>query len=203
MATKPENPSPIFNLPIFIPENWSDITLTITTSSSLVPFSIVGEIIAYTGLSVPSSNFLFCDGSGYSTTLYSDLFALIGYTYGGSGGSFLVPDLRNRTPVGSDSISTLTTTYEGTPVSSGGNKTMSVNQLAQHNHSVTGLENYTGMLQNLNQNSAIQGIGAGTFDLVKTALAGGATYTATAGNAGNSADLLPPFSVCNFIIRAH
>lgn len=202
MATKPENPSPVFNLPIFIPENWSNITLSSsTTISSAVSTKIVGEIISYTGLSVPTSNWLWCDGASYATTLYSDLFALIGYTYGGSGSSFLVPDLRSKTLVGSSGIASLTTTYGGTPVISGGNKTMNISQLTSHNHTISGLP--TGMLQSLNQNNAVQGIGAGTEPMVKTAVGNQVTYTATAGNAGNSTDLLPPFSVCNFLIRAN
>jgi microcystin-dependent protein len=47
---------------------------------------------------------LLCDGSGVSTTTYADLFAVIGYTYGGSGSLFALPDLRGRTPVGLDNM---------------------------------------------------------------------------------------------------
>jgi microcystin-dependent protein len=41
-----------------------------------------------------------CQGQSVSTTTFSDLFAAIGYNYGGSGGSFNVPNLENRVPVG-------------------------------------------------------------------------------------------------------
>jgi len=37
-----------------------------------------------------------CNGDSYSTTVYAELFAAIGYRYGGSGGQFNVPDLRGR-----------------------------------------------------------------------------------------------------------
>lgn len=39
---------------------------------------------------------LLCDGTSYSTSLYPDLFAAIGYSFGGSGSNFNVPDFRGR-----------------------------------------------------------------------------------------------------------
>lgn len=47
----------------------------------------------------PLGKFIQCNGAGISTTTYATLFALIGYTYGGSGGTFNLPDLRGRYPV--------------------------------------------------------------------------------------------------------
>lgn len=63
----------------------------------LVP---TGTVSAYAGSSAPTG-YLLCDGTaGYSTTTYAALFAVIGYTYGGSGGSFTVPNLKGRTVIG-------------------------------------------------------------------------------------------------------
>ena len=417
MATKPENPSPIFNLPVFIPENWTDInTSTSTTTPSVISTKIVGEIIAYQGTTLPSTNWLWCDGTGYLSALYTDLFDVIGYDYGQSavanpsssstssgsdlninpsasvskiitsktinstatqfwtivipsnssgggtfnldtpleiygganflpfgsstltgtttinsvffdvykdgvlhsiltatatstsnpvvftqsgnnatsisvfdtyygnynanfspdlqsttatytffvrcnytllssvnGGStsynitlqplcnttlsnrtgsitsgigtftwtsvlntnynavsatwtglplFNVPNLCSKTPVGSDTTTSIATTYAGSPVVSGGNRTMSANQLATHSHSID-ISPTSQMLVSFGQNNSVQGIGAGSGDIVKTALYGQSTYTGTASNTGNSADLLPPFNVSNFIIRAN
>jgi microcystin-dependent protein len=204
MATKPENPSPIFDLPIFIPENWINTTTATTTTTSVENTNIIGEIVAYQGTSLPSANWLWCDGTTYDTTLYSDLFDVIGYNYGGSGSNFSVPNLCSRTPLGADATNIYTTTYQGTPTTSSGNRNMSVNQLGQHNHAINSVAP-TGMLQNLNQNNAIQTIGQSPNtgeDVIKSGIGVEVAYTATAGNAGNSADLLPPFSVSNFIIRA-
>jgi len=205
MATKPDNPSPIFNLPIFIPENWINTTTTTTTTTTSVEnTNIIGEIIAYQGTSLPSANWLWCDGTLYDTTLYSDLFDVIGYNYGGSGSNFNVPNLCSKTPLGSDATNIYTTTYQGTPQTTGGNRNMNVNQLGQHNHAINSVAP-TGMLQNLNQNNAIQTIGQSPNtgeDVIKSGIGNEVGYSATAGNAGNSADLLPPFSVSNFIIRA-
>ena len=40
--------------------------------------------------------FIECDGRSLAKASYGDLFAVIGYTYGGSGANFNVPDYRNR-----------------------------------------------------------------------------------------------------------
>lgn len=47
-----------------------------------------------------------CDGASKSTTQpdYAALFAVIGYTYGGSGGSFNLPNLQSRFPVGRSAL---------------------------------------------------------------------------------------------------
>jgi microcystin-dependent protein len=202
MATKPKNPSPIFDLPTFIPQNWINTTTTTTTTTSVENTNIIGEIIAYQGTSLPSANWLWCDGTSYDINLYPDLYNLIGINYGGvEGVSFQVPNLLGKTPVGSDATNIYTTSYAGSSVSSGGNKTMSGNQLATHSHSIS-ISPTTPMLQSFTQNNAIQGIAAGSGDIVKTALYGQDNFTGTAGNAGNSADLLPPFNVSNFMIRA-
>lgn len=59
-----------------------------------------GTVVAYAGSSVPTG-WLLCDGSaGYSTTTYAALFAAIGYTYGGSGASFSLPDYKESALVG-------------------------------------------------------------------------------------------------------
>lgn len=52
----------------------------------------IGGIIIYTGASVPKG-WLLCDGTSYSQTTYSALHAVIGTTFGGSGGSFNVPTI--------------------------------------------------------------------------------------------------------------
>jgi microcystin-dependent protein len=56
---------------------------------------LTGTIIAYAGNSVPTG-YLLCDSTQYSTTTYPALFALLGYTYGGTGAFFNVPNLVNN-----------------------------------------------------------------------------------------------------------
>lgn len=55
----------------------------------------VGSVIMGGWSSIPDG-FLECDGSSYSTTTYADLFAAIGYQFGGSGSSFNVPNLGEK-----------------------------------------------------------------------------------------------------------
>ena len=63
----------------------------------LVP---TGTVSAFAGSSAPTG-YLLCDGvATHSTTTYAALFAVVGYTYGGSGGVFGVPNLKGRTVIG-------------------------------------------------------------------------------------------------------
>jgi microcystin-dependent protein len=62
-----------------------------------------GTLIFHCANSAPSG-FIKANGASLSTTTYATLFAAIGYTFGGSGGSFNVPNLRNRFAVGSESL---------------------------------------------------------------------------------------------------
>lgn len=55
----------------------------------------VGSIIASALNSIPDG-YLECNGASLSTSQYSDLFQAIGYTFGGSGSSFNLPDLREK-----------------------------------------------------------------------------------------------------------
>lgn len=53
----------------------------------------VGMISMFPALVVPTGWFV-CNGGSYSKITYPELFAYLGYAYGGSGNSFLVPDYR-------------------------------------------------------------------------------------------------------------
>ena len=52
--------------------------------------------VIYHAANTPPTGFIKANGASLSTTTYADLFAAIGYTFGGSGGSFNVPDLRGE-----------------------------------------------------------------------------------------------------------
>ena len=72
-----------------------------TDSSGNLSFSIVegvptGSVFCLAVNTVPTG-YVKCNGASYSTTgTYAALFAVIGYTYGGSGSSFNVPELRGE-----------------------------------------------------------------------------------------------------------
>lgn len=65
---------------------WANIT---GKPSSYNP---AGTVIWYSGKSLPSG-YLVCNGQSLNKTTYANLFNAIGYTYGGSGNSFNVPNL--------------------------------------------------------------------------------------------------------------
>jgi microcystin-dependent protein len=64
-----------------------------------------GVISQFAGDTAPTG-YLLCTGQSVSTTTFADLFAVIGYTYGGSGSSFTIPNLQGRIPVGRDAAQT-------------------------------------------------------------------------------------------------
>lgn len=82
--------------------SWSnDVASDVITyfNSNDVPVP-VGTIAPFASLDAVMNNWLICDGSSKSTTAYPDLFDVIGYNYGGSGGTFNVPNLINKTIYG-------------------------------------------------------------------------------------------------------
>jgi len=61
-----------------------------TFADSLLPS---GAVMAF-AMNTSPAGWIAADGASVSTATYAALFAAIGYTYGGSGGSFNLPDLR-------------------------------------------------------------------------------------------------------------
>lgn len=95
-----------------------------------------GSMTMFAGSTAPAG-YVLCDGSSYSTATYSDLFAVIGYTYGGSGASFTVPDLRGRMPTGaSTGVMGITDKALGA-VGGSETHTLSVDELPPHAYTVT------------------------------------------------------------------
>jgi microcystin-dependent protein len=69
----------------------------------------IGSITMFGGATAPFG-WLLCNGAGVSTTTYANLFAVIGYNFGGSGATFNLPNLFNVFPRGGISIATTGTT---------------------------------------------------------------------------------------------
>lgn len=68
----------------------------------------IGTILPYAGANAPYG-YLLCDGSEVERTKYSDLFDVIGTTYNGTAalvgvGTYRLPDLRGRLPLGKDNM---------------------------------------------------------------------------------------------------
>jgi len=154
----------------------------------------------------PPSGWLLCDGALYSVASYPELFGAIGYTYGGSGASFNVPDCRGRGLVAAGQGGGLTNRALG---ARGGeeNHVLTTAELASHNHtgatqatSVDHYHSFSGTTGNDSPDHAHSGTTAGDYpdhahgvtvtNLAQgnhafTAQASGATYTSPGvGNSG-------------------
>lgn len=92
---------------------------------------MIGQIIQFSGNTVPS-RFLVCDGSAVSRTTYSDLFDVIGTSFGNGDGSttFNIPDLTNKVAIG--------TSYDHSLGSYGGESfhTLTSAEIPAHTHTV-------------------------------------------------------------------
>lgn len=151
----------------------------------------IGAITQFSG-SVAPTNWLFCNGQAVSRTTYSELFGVIGTTYGEGDGSttFNLPDFIGRVPVGLDS--------EDTDFDNlgdfGGEKThtLTIDEMPNHSHSASS----TGKVQLYSAGSPY----------VAPDLSENGNYNPSymTGNKGGSQphNILQPYLVTNFIIKA-
>jgi microcystin-dependent protein len=70
---------------------------------SLLP---IGLIIPYAGITVPAGRWAMCNGADVQTAVMPLLFNVCGYRFGGSGGTFKLPDLRGRVVIYMNSADT-------------------------------------------------------------------------------------------------
>ena len=82
----------------------------------------------------PPANWLICDGSSLATTgTYAALFAIIGYTFGGSGANFNLPNLQGRFPAGSSGVAPFTLAATGGVAT----VTLDATMIPAHTHPIT------------------------------------------------------------------
>lgn len=103
-----------------------------------------GMVVAFTGPSVPSG-YLACNGQSVANADYPALYAAIGFTYGGAGAYFTLPDLRGTAPVGFDptnaKFDALAKVY-GSPT-----HTLTIAEMASHTVSSPNNYNYSNHTQ--------------------------------------------------------
>ena len=163
-----------------------DVTQGLTKNgiNALVP---AGSMNMFAGSSAPTG-YLLCDGSSYSTATYPDLFAVIGYTYGGSSGTFTVPDMRGR--FGEGVSSGVVGISNKTLGQTGGEEThtLTIGELPPHNFNV----NLPATYDVLNLFSA--------FGQAAVA-AGSQQYTTNTIGSGDAFNQLSPYLAVNYIIK--
>ena len=162
--------------------------LTVTGSVSGIESIPAGVVVPYISETEPSG-WLKCDGSAVSRTTYSDLFAVIGTSFGTGDGSttFNLPDLQGRTIVGSGSGSGLTSR---TLAASGGaetdSHTLTLDEIPAHTHTYRSNEG----------NGTAQGGCCAQGDVFATVNSG-----SSGGGSAHTHDIMQPFLVLNYMIK--
>ena len=163
-----------------------------------------GIVVPWGSASIPSG-FLECNGASVSTSTYAALFAVIGYTYGGSGASFNLPDLTDRTVVNKSNTKSLaqtgganTVTPTGNISGSTGSTTLTTQQIPSHNH---------GICRSNDMASGYSTVPKGTCSVSGSnsvgSTGGGQSHdhTLSANFVGGSASILQPYLVLIYIIK--
>lgn len=151
----------------------------------------IGGVIPFAGQNAPTG-YLMCYGQEVSRTDYSNLFDIIGTTYGEGDGSttFNVPDLRDKFPQGASGTNTVGTIKEaGLPNITGSHTTYDYN---------TNTPNGAFTKTISNPNSSVKIIGDTSTPYVQF------TFNASRSSSiyGNSDTVQPPAVCMNYIIRA-
>jgi microcystin-dependent protein len=156
-----------------------------TTGEIVYSYPIAGVINIFAGSSAPQGTLL-CDGSEVSRTTYSRLFDVIGTTYGaGNGtGTFNVPNLQGRVPVGLKSTETIFNTLGN--IGGTGAHTLSVSEIPPHTHTYVNQPNTTSVQTPVT--------GTDVADNVNVSQTSGST------GGGQSHNNLQPYIVLNYII---
>jgi len=174
---------------------------------------IVGEVIMFGGSAEPSG-WLFCDGRAVSRSVYSDLFAVIGTSYGAGDGSatFNLPNMAGVFPMGTSG-----TAPRGTQ-GGAASTTLATANLPAHTHTIDHSHGAAGDHDHQldrstatggSNNSIPQGTAAATGGTSGAAIAnaGSHTHPAFTGNSGSTGSATPvenrpPFVAINFLIRS-
>lgn len=133
-------------------------------------------------------DWLKCDGSAVSRTEYSELFNTIGVSYGSGDGSttFNLPNIKGKMIIGYDPDDNDFDTMGAT----GGSKThtQTVNEMPSHNHQLIG---------NTNTGNKVETVPYGSQ------LTGTSMYAVKATGGGQAMDIMNPYIVLNYYIKAH
>lgn len=113
-------------------------TFQINTGTGDVP---IGGGLDHYGTSAPT-NYLVCDGSSVLVATYPSLHAVIGYTWGGSGANFNLPDMSRRTSIGSGGSGSGTIGNAVGNVGGEETHTMTTSELVAHTHTYVEAVNY-------------------------------------------------------------
>ena len=186
------------------------------TSTGTISFYSPGLMSLYAGASAPAG-WLLCNGASVVVATYQDLFNQIGYTYGGSGANFNLPNLTGRTVFGLDDMGSsasqrVTVTGSTTLGASAGARehTLTSGQapLVSHTHAANGSFAVTaGRKRSGNNSSRYTGNPRSNFNTSSGACSVSLSLSIESSSSptGVSATVphpnLPPFLLLNWIIK--
>lgn len=167
----------------------------------------VGVIFVWLSTTLPTTNYLWCDGSTYDKVEYAELYNIISNSYGGTTTSPRLPNLLNRAPIGgvvkgnnldiSLGSNEPPDVYNATYLKTGGNSSLSPSQFI-HTHSVRRYnvdKEFVTDIQNTNNTDYDNG------DILPGYDNGGSIGNLTFGETGTSTHF-PPHLRVNYIIFA-
>lgn len=170
-------------------------------TGAMGPMGPIGVVVPFAGATAPAG-WLFCFGQNLNKTTYQALHDVLLYSFGGSGNTFSLPDLRGRVVAGLDnmggsSASRLSTQMSSTSLGQygvGGNQShiLSTFEMPPHAHSTVGYGYFNAYVANQAIN-ALQNYGGGS---ILTGSAGGISGITAAHNN------VQPTIVLNYIIYA-
>jgi microcystin-dependent protein len=192
----------------------------------------MGAILPFAGIEAPYG-YLLCDGSEVERTKFSDLYDVVGSIYNGSSplsgvGTFRVPDLRGRFPLGKDNMDnsfTVPNSLGGYVDAGGGNvdrvsgtapdnlgdgggqsaNNLTVNNLPDHEHNMKGS---TGQQYFATRVDSAIPSDTGSFSEKGPTTVGQSQYIPssggikTSGSLGQEFSVMNPFLTLNYIIRS-
>lgn len=144
--------------------------------------SPVGSITAYASTTAPAG-WLLADGTSYTTAAFPNLFGVIGYSYGGSGANFNVPNLKGR------NILMASTTANVGQTGGESNHTQTIAEMPSHTHTIPGVDVSAGGASGA----------SGTDDNDYTS--NGDSILSNSTGSGTAFNVLDPYFVLQYIIK--
>lgn len=167
--------------------------------------AILGEIRMYSAVGALPAGWLECDGTVLNQVgTYADLFALIGTTWntgGEAGGTFRLPDMRGRSPLGVGLGASLT---NRNLADTGGVETHSLTaaENGPHSHAVNDPGHVHATTANLFPTGSIGGFSGNEKPGATTTGANATGISIVSSGSGAAHETMHPFSTVRFIIRA-